>query len=175
MIARVVLVGFMGSGKTSVGARLAERLGWEHVDLDRVIEARAGRAVREIFAAEGEAAFRRLEAEATAEVAARTGVVLTPGGGWVTNPALRESLGPGTFTAWLRVLPEEAVKRAAATPGERPLLAGPDPLGAARRLLAEREAFYARADLAVETDGRTPDEVADEIERAVRDRGVSDG
>ncbi len=166
-VRRVVLVGFMASGKTVVGAILARRLGWAHVDLDRVIEARAGRGVAEIFAAEGEAAFRRLEAEATAEVAAREGVVLTPGGGWVTNPALLAALGPGTLSVWLQVTPEEAVLRASARPGERPLLAGPDPLAAARRLLEARAAHYARAAAAVDTGGRAPEQVADEIARLV--------
>lgn len=172
-VERVVLVGFMASGKTAVGAELARRLGWAHVDLDREIERRAGRSVAEIFAADGEAAFRRMEAEATAEVAKRSGVVLSPGGGWITNPALAESLGPGTLTVWLRVSAGEAVRRAGAAPGERPLLAGPDPLGAARRLLEARTPLYARAGLAVETEGATPAGVAEEIERFVRARSSS--
>ena len=97
-IRRVVLVGFMASGKTEVGRILAERLGWAHVDLDRLIEERAGRRVAEIFAADGEAAFRRLEAEATVEVAARERLVISPGGGWITNPMLLDALGPGTLS-----------------------------------------------------------------------------
>ena len=114
----------MCSGKTAVGAALAERLGWEHVDLDREIERAAGQAVRDIFAADGEAAFRAMEVEATRRVATRTRVVLSPGGGWITNPALLDLLGPGTLAVWLQVSPEEAVRRSAAAPGERPLLAG---------------------------------------------------
>src|SRR5687768_957538 len=110
----------MASGKSAVGAELARRLGWTHLDLDREIERVAGRTVREIFAADGEAAFRRMEAEATAAVARRTGIVLSPGGGWITNPDLLDALGPGTLCAWLQVSPEEAVRRAAAEPGERP-------------------------------------------------------
>ena len=162
----------MGSGKTSVGSILAARLGWEHVDLDREIEAREGRRIAEIFAAEGEAAFRRLEAAATREISTRTRVVLSPGGGWITRPELLEVLGDGTLSVWLQVSPEEAVRRAAAAPGERPLLAGPDPLAAARRLLAERERFYARADVAVDTGGRTPEQVAEFIETEIRARGA---
>lgn len=171
-VARVVLLGFMASGKTAVGAALAARLGWAHVDLDREIERREGRRVAEIFASDGEARFRRLEAEATAGIGGRAGIVLSPGGGWITRPELLESLGPGTLSVWLRVSAEEAVRRAGAAPGERPLLAGPDPLAAARRLLADREALYARAALHVETEGRAPDEVAAEIERAARGRGL---
>lgn len=169
-VARVVLVGMMCSGKSAVGAALARRLGWAHVDLDREIERAAGCSVREIFAAEGEAAFRRREAEATARIAGRAGIVLSPGGGWMTNPALLESLGPGTLCVWLQVSPEEAVRRAAAAPGERPLLAGPDPLAAVRRLLAEREPSYARAHLVLPTDGRSVDGAANDIHDSIRGR-----
>lgn len=167
-MARVVLVGFMCAGKSEVGRRLAARLGWAHVDLDRLVEVRAGRRVAEIFAIDGEAAFRALEARVTREVAGWRHVVVSPGGGWVKDPALRGRMGPGTVEVWLQVSAEEVVRRAAAHPGERPLLAGPDPLAAARRLLAEREPLYARAAHRVDTGGRTPDEVAAEVERRLR-------
>lgn len=162
----------MCSGKSAVGAALADLLGWAHVDLDREIERGAGRSVRDIFAADGEAAFRRMEAEATRRIADRAGVVLSPGGGWITNPDLLDALGPGTVCVWLQVSPEEAVRRSAAAPGERPLLAGPDPLGAVRRLLAERERFYARAHLALPTDGRSVEGAAREIFESIRDRAA---
>ena len=158
----------MASGKSAVGAELARRLGWDHVDLDRDIEAFTGRPIPRIFAEEGEGAFRAMEAQATHRMAGREGVVLSPGGGWITNPALLEALGPGTLSVWLRVSPDEAVRRAAEAPGERPLLAGPDPLGAVRRLLLAREGFYARADLHLDTDGRSVASVADDIERHIR-------
>lgn len=169
-VERIVLVGMMCSGKSAVGAALAQRLGWAHADLDREIERAAGRSVREIFAAEGEAGFRAMEAQATRRMAGRARVVLSPGGGWITNPALLDSLGPGTLCVWLRVSPEEAVRRSAMAPGERPLLAGPDPLGAVRRLLEEREGAYARAHLALATDGRSVDDAAREIHSSIRDR-----
>jgi shikimate kinase len=169
-IHRIVLVGMMCSGKSAVGAALARRLEWDHVDLDREIERDAGRAVRDIFATDGEAAFRRMEAAATDRIARRTRVVLSPGGGWITNPDLLDSLGTGTLCVWLQVSPEEALRRSAAAPGERPLLAGPDPLGALRRLVAERERFYARAHLALPTDGRSVDDAARDIHTYIRDR-----
>jgi shikimate kinase len=169
-VRRVVLVGMMCSGKSAVGAALARRLGWEQVDLDREIAREAGRAIRDIFASDGEAAFRRMEAEATARIAGRTDVVLTPGGGWITNPALLDALGPGTLCVWLQVSPQEAVRRSASAPGERPLLAGADPLAAVRRLRGEREHFYARAHLSIRTDGRTVDALADEIHNVIRAR-----
>lgn len=172
-VRRVVLLGMMAAGKSTVGAALARRLGWRHVDLDRVVERAAGRSVAAIFAAEGEAGFRALEARATAEVAGRAGIVLSPGGGWITTPGVLESLGPGTLSVWLRVEPEEALRRAAAAPGERPLLAGPDPLAAVRRLLTEREPLYARAELSVRTAGRTADELALLLLSEIRSRGTA--
>ncbi len=169
-IERVVLLGFMAAGKTAVGAELARRLGWRQVDLDAWIEAREGRRIRDIFAEDGEARFRALEAEATRDVAGMAGVVLSPGGGWITRPGNLEALGAATLSVWLQVSPEEAVRRAGGAPGERPLLAGPDPLAAARRLLEERTPLYARATLRVNTEGRPPEEVAAIIEAAVRAR-----
>lgn len=166
-VERVVLVGFMCAGKTVVGEILARRLGWAFVDLDRLIEEREGRPVREIFARDGEAAFRRAEAELSDAVAGWGRVVLAPGGGWVANAARRDPLPEGTLRVWLRVSPEEVVRRSASAPGARPLLAGPDPLAAARRLLAEREPRYALAELALDTEGRTPEELAAEVEHAV--------
>jgi shikimate kinase len=174
-VARVVLVGMMAAGKTAVGAALAARLGWTHVDLDREVERRAGRSVARIFAEEGEARFRVREAEAAAALAGRPRVVLSTGGGWGADAGALDALGPGTLAVWLRVPPEEAVRRAAAAPGERPLLAGADPLAAVRRLLEAREQRYARAAVRVETGGRTVEQVTTEIEAAVRARGLLPG
>ena len=169
-IERVVLLGFMAAGKTETGAALARLLGWTHVDLDHEIERRAVMRVADIFATHGEARFREMETEATRDVAARSGVVLSPGGGWITRARNLEILGAETLSVWLKVSPEEAVRRAGATPGERPLLAGPDPLAAARRLLEAREPLYAAAGLHVSTEGRTPAEVADIIADELRAR-----
>lgn len=164
-IDRVVLVGFMASGKSTVGALLAERIGWEHVDLDAVIERERGATVPEIFDREGEPAFRRYEADATRLIAARTHIVLTPGGGWVADPALPGLLPGGTFTVWLRVAPAEAVRRAEASGGaaNRPLLRGPGMDVRVRALLAEREPAYARADLTIDTDGRPAADLAADL------------
>ena len=170
-IERVVLLGFMAAGKTAVGAGLAARLGWDHLDLDREIERREGRTVAGIFAAEGEGRFREMEARATAELASRTRIVVSPGGGWITGTGNLEALGDRTLAVWLRVSAEEAVRRAGDAPGERPLLAGADPLGAARRLLEARAPLYARAGLHVDTEGRSPGEVAAIIETELRARG----
>lgn len=165
----------MAAGKSAVGQALAARLGWRHVDLDREVERAAGRSVAELFAAEGEAAFRAREAAATAALAGSERVVLSPGGGWITLPGALESLGPGTLSAWLVVEAEEAVRRALRSPGERPLLAGPDPLAAVRRLLAEREPLYARADVALPTGGRSVDEIARALLSEIRLRDAAAG
>jgi shikimate kinase len=174
-VLRIVLLGLMAAGKTSVGRELARRLGWRHVDLDGEVEAAAGASVARIFAEEGERAFRDREAAATRALAGSERLVLSPGGGWITTPGLLAALGPGTFSVWLRVDPEEVVRRAAATPGERPLLASGDPLAAARRLLAARTPLYARADLVVDTDGRTVPQIADSILDELRARGAGTG
>src|SRR5690606_38832104 len=95
---RVVLVGFMASGKTTVGRLLAERLGWRHLDLDAEIEREEGRSVAEIFRAEGEAYFRRREAVTGERLLAEPRTVLTPGGGWAADPARLDRLPEGTLT-----------------------------------------------------------------------------
>jgi shikimate kinase len=170
-VERVVLVGSMCAGKSAVGRIVAGRLGWAFVDLDRLIEEREGRTVREIFADDGEVAFRRAEAEASEAVAPWSRMVLAPGGGWAAHAGRDARADPATLWVWLRVSPEEVVRRGVAEPGTRPLLAGADPVGDARRLLAEREPHYARADVVVDTEGRTPHDVAAEVEHAVCSRG----
>jgi shikimate kinase len=174
-IARVVLVGMMGAGKTAVGAALAARLGWTHVDLDDEVVRLDGRSVARIFAEDGEPRFRALEAESAAALAGRARLVVSTGGGWGARDDALRGWGEGTLGVWLKVPPDEAVRRAAGAPGARPLLAGPDPRGTVRRLLAAREAGYARAALHVDTAGRTVDQVTRHIEAAVRTRGTVPG
>lgn len=171
VIRRVVLLGFMGSGKSTVGARLAGRLGWGHVDLDAEIERAEGRSVAEIFAVDGEAHFRRREAELTLELAGRDRVVWSPGGGWITRPELLRALGSGTLSAWLQVSPDEAWRRTRGAVETRPLLhAAADPLAAIQARLREREPLYRRADLHIPTDHRAPDEIVAELERRLAGR-----
>lgn len=171
-IRRIVLVGFMAAGKTTVGRALAERLNWRFIDFDAEIERRSGRTVPELFSEQGEEAFRGREADLTGEVAALDGVVLAPGGGWVTQPALVDRLGPGSLMVWLRISPEEAVRRSALEGDTRPLLSGDAPLAAARRLLDARETSYARADWAVDVEGMTVDEVVELLAERLLEAGV---
>ncbi len=164
MASRVVLVGFMCSGKSTVGRLLAERLGWDFVDFDQTIEQKENRRVAEIFRDDGETRFRALEAELTQEVEDRDAVVLAPGGGWVTQPGLVERLRPDSLFVWLRVQPETVYARQRLqTAVERPLLAVEQPLEAIRTILEGRLEHYSQADQVVDTDGRDPKEVAAQI------------
>jgi shikimate kinase len=170
--APIFLIGFMGSGKTTVGRLLAQRLGWSFADLDdRVVQA-AGMPIREIFAREGEPAFRRRETEALRAAAAERRTVLATGGGAACREEnLRLMLEAGRVVA-LEVSPAEAVRRAGAASG-RPLLDGAaDPIAAAATLLSARKAFYARAHARVDTDGRPPARIAEEIASALAGAGA---
>ncbi len=157
---RVLLVGFMGSGKTSVGRRLARRLGWRFVDFDDAIEAEAGASVADIFRDRGEAQFRALEAVVAQRLLTGRGVVLGSGGGWAAAaPGRLEGVPAGTETFWLRVSAEEALRRAARQPGQRPLLDRSDPLETARELILRRNARYREARWTVDTEGRSVEDV----------------
>ncbi len=162
-VRRVLLVGFMGSGKSTVGPLLAERLGWRFIDFDREVEASDGLPVAEIFRQRGEAHFRHVEARVAVRLLHEEAVVLGSGGGWAAGKGLLDGLPSGTVSVWLRVGAAEALARTAAQSGLRPLLAGANPEATARALLAERSPRYARAHLAVDTDGRTPEDVTAEI------------
>jgi shikimate kinase len=168
--APIFLVGFMASGKSTVGRILAARLGWEFRDLDRVIADEAARTIPEIFSAEGEDGFRRREADALRRVATlRRTVIATGGGAACQEDNLAAMLGAGSVVA-LAVTADEVMRRAGPR-STRPLLAGAaEPLAAASELLRAREPFYARAHARVETAGRTPEEVAAEVLRVIEAR-----
>lgn len=168
-VTRIILIGFMAAGKSTVGRILAEWLGWNFIDLDEEIERRTGLTIPEIFELHGAPGFRELERELTGEVATVEHVVLSPGGGWVTQPDLLDYFGPETLVIWLRISPEAAVARAMRTLTHRPLLAdAPDPVERARLLIQEREPLYALADLVIEVEGREAEEIAAEIVELAR-------
>jgi shikimate kinase len=137
----IVLTGFMGTGKTTVGREVAARLGRSFVDLDDLIEQQAGKPVTEIFARDGEEAFRALEAAACRKVSAPAGLVVATGGGAVLSAANREALAAGGTLICLKAGPEILLARLASA-DDRPLLRAPDRLERMRTLLAEREAAY---------------------------------
>jgi len=169
-IQRIVLVGFMGSGKSTVGPLLAEALGWRFVDQDSAVEALEGSSVAEIFGDAGEAHFREVEAEVAARLLEEEGIVLGSGGGWSAVPGRLGSLPAGTVSVWLRVSAAEAVRRGRGAPGVRPLLSGPDALETARKLLEERTPFYRQANLEVDTEAVKPEDVSARILRFLVDR-----
>lgn len=162
----IVLIGFMAAGKSTVGRMLARRIGWGFVDFDERVRERTGRDPGDIIRQDGEAAFRSLETQLTAELAGGQRLVLAPGGGWGADPGRAAALGPGAVRVWLRITAEEAVRRAGAEEVDRPLLGeGPDRVARARDLLAQRAAGYTTAEIVVDVDGKSPEVVTEEIFR----------
>ncbi|MDA8312626.1 MAG: shikimate kinase [Actinomycetota bacterium] len=175
---RVLLVGMMGAGKTTVGRLVARRLGWRYVDSDDEVEALTGHTVKDLFEAGGEEAFRPLESKALAAALAREDpAVVSVAGGAVLDPANRALLRGAGTVVWLRARPETLVARvradsaaAARTPGHRdhrPLL-GQDPAGTLTRLERERRPLYGEvADAVVDVDDLDPGSVADRVQALV--------
>jgi 3-dehydroquinate synthase len=157
----VVLIGFMGTGKSAVGRCIASRLGRPFVDTDAVIEARAGRTIARIFAEDGETAFRQLEAAAVAEAGAADGAVIATGGGVPLRAENMRALKRRGLIVSLTASPQAILARVGGG-AERPLL-GDSPASAVQRLLAERDAAYRDADLVIDTSEASAEEVADRI------------
>ncbi len=166
----VVLVGFMGSGKSTVGRLLARQLGFRFVDTDSVIERRAGKPIKAIFADpdEGEGRFRELEERAIAEAARRERQVISTGGGAVTHPGNIGRLRGAGFVVWLDASPATVMERVGES-RDRPLLQTPDPEATVRGLLDERRPLYqSAADLRVGTGELAPRDIAYGIAESVR-------
>lgn len=162
-VANVVLTGFMGTGKSTVGRLLAERLGYAFVDTDAVIVERHG-PIPEIFATRGEAAFRTLEREVAAELAAADGHVIATGGRMLLDPSNAAVLGASGRVLCLTAELDTILARVAAdgVAHDRPLLAGPDVEARIEALLAERAEGYGAFEQ-VATDRRSPAEIVDAI------------
>ncbi len=176
---RVVLTGFMGSGKSTIGPLLAEKLDWNFVDLDREIEHRTGRTVAQIFADRGEGAFRAEETDALQAALHMEKVVIAPGGGAPETPANRALLA-GTqktvvvyLAATFATLQERCAQQAAtermaqqaAAPAVRPLFT--DAVAAEARFAARAPLYATLAHLTIETDGRTPEEITAAVFSAI--------
>ncbi|MEX1253532.1 MAG: 3-dehydroquinate synthase [Dehalococcoidia bacterium] len=167
---RLFLTGFSGAGKSSVAALVAEKLGWRALDTDTLIEEQAGASVAEIFARDGEERFRELEHEALRRAAGQENVVVATGGGAVVAEENRRAM-TGGLVVCLEARATTILERLQAEGSlvsERPLLAGDDPLARITELKAHRQRYYALADHVIETDGRTPAQVADAVVEAAR-------
>jgi shikimate kinase len=169
-VAQVILTGFMATGKTEVGRRLARALGRPFVDTDKLVEAAAGRTVADIFAREGEKHFRVLERDAVVQACAVREAVIATGGGTLLDPENRRHLAAAGPIVCLSASPEEILRRVG-DPAGRPLLAnghgGSDRLARVRTLLAERAPAYALASHAIETSGLSIDEVVTRVRELV--------
>ena len=162
-VGHIVLVGLSGTGKSTVAANLAERLGRPSLDTDRMVERRRGATVAEVFAREGEAAFREVESEVLAEVLAGPASVIATGGGAILAAGNRRLLRERATVVWLRADPDELERRVVASPESRPLLRD-DPAAALRRLAVERDPLYREvADLVVDTTAISRSEVVDVV------------
>lgn len=164
---RIVLTGFMGSGKTTVGPLVARQLGWKFVDVDNVIEAEAGIPIAEIFARHGEAHFREQERATIARLVETDGLVLALGGGAIEAEATRVLLlnTPGTVLVHLEVTLATTLARCDGTEQTRPILA--DQANLASRY-QRRLPLYRMAHVNISVDRRTPRQVVDEILRATK-------
>lgn len=164
----VVLIGFMGCGKTTLGARLAQMLGLSFVDMDDLIVKKAGCSIPEIFARDGEAGFRRIETAVLDELLTRQQLIVSTGGGVVTVPDNIPKLRALGYVIWLD-LPERAIWQRVSRNRSRPLLRTPNPRQTVHDLLETRRPLYeAACDLVADTGDLTPDEAAYGIAETVR-------
>jgi shikimate kinase len=166
--ARIALIGFMGSGKSTVGTLLARRLAWEFVDVDALVEAESGATIADLFASRGEEHFRTLEAACLRGLARRTELVIATGGGAPLREANRWFFAASGTTVFHLHVPLERALARAGDGRTRPLLArGPDDV---RRLYEERLPRYRELGIEIVTDGRSPEDVAEEMAARVAPR-----
>ena len=161
-IHNLALVGFMGTGKSSVGRIVARQLNFAFVDTDQLIEARTHKSISTIFAKQGEAAFRESEGKIVTELESQRHLVIAAGGGLVVDARNLASLRHHALIVCLWASPETIWQRVCNQP-HRPLLQDHDPLGKIQRLLAERKSAYLQADILVNTEQRSAREVAQHV------------
>ena len=169
MAPKAVLVGLPGSGKSTIGRRLAKAMGLTLLDTDAAIEQRTGRSIADIFAAEGEASFRRIEEEVIRDALANHDGILSLGGGAVTTPGVRDALA-GHTVVYLEISAEEGVRRTGGST-VRPLLAGPDRAEKYQAIMTARVPLYRRvATIRVNTNRRNPGAVVRHIAARLEDQ-----
>ncbi|MGB9715595.1 MAG: shikimate kinase [Thermodesulfovibrionales bacterium] len=171
----IVLTGFMGTGKTVVGKRLSKILKMELVDVDSEIEKSEKMTINEIFRRFGETKFRDIETEMIKKLSKRNNVIISTGGGAVLKEENMIALKEKGIIVCLLATPETIFKRTSHT-SNRPLLQVEDPLRRIKELLDYRKPFYEKADIMIDTEGKSPSQIADEIiEKIKEDNGKSKG
>ncbi len=167
MFKNIILTGFMGVGKTSIGTRLSSDLGYTFVDTDELIEADQMMTITEIFAQKGEPCFRDVEARIIRTVLENDNQVVSTGGGAVIRDENREMFKKAGLVVCLAARPEVIYERIKHET-HRPLLKVPDPMARIRELLESRAKFYSQADLIIDTSEKSVDEAVREIKERVR-------
>jgi len=167
MFKNIILTGFMGVGKTSVGTQLAKDLGYVFVDTDKLIEADQHMTITTIFAKYGEPYFREIEARIVREVTARESQVVSTGGGAVIWDMNREAFKQAGLVVCLSARPEVIFDRIKHET-HRPLLQTPDPLAKIKEMLDSRAKFYAQADITIDTSEKSVDQIISEIKERIR-------
>lgn len=171
--ARIALIGLRGAGKTTLGRLLAHRLEVPFIELPKLIEADAGVSLTEIFNLYGHGSYRRYERRALERVLeSEATAVLETGGSLVSEPATYERLLDSCFTVWVQASAEEHMNRVIAQGDHRPMAGNGEAMDDLRRILAQREALYARADAVIDTSGRTVEAALDELQDLVRNRNL---
>ena len=159
-----ILIGFMGSGKTEVGKRLAKRLGYTFMDTDLLIEEKTGKSISDIFSKDGELFFRDIETLILTELSGINEHVISTGGGIVTKKENILLLKKTGFIIWLKASPETILKRVGSET-HRPLLKVDNPLEKIKKLMSQREQSYSEADVTIDTDGLAVDDIVNNIIR----------
>lgn len=167
---KIVLIGFMGSGKSKIGRLLAAKLGWTHHDTDEMISKQVGSSVADIIRTQGEAAFRQVEKNAVALVALSDRCVISTGGGVPLDASNMNELAKGATVVWLKISPEIALKRAGNLKS-RPLIDPTNPVESIRKRMEERNPIYQRAaQHVIESDLMEPEQVAEKIMNLLPER-----
>ncbi|MEJ6647449.1 MAG: shikimate kinase [Akkermansiaceae bacterium] len=168
MQGNIVLIGFMGTGKSTIGRELSKMLSYPLIDTDHAIAKKAGKSIPKIFAEDGEEAFRKMETDLLEELLEKEGNIIATGGGIVGSERNRNILRQLGYVVWLAASPEEILDRTSRN-NNRPLLNNEDPSGTILRLLAERNPLYSEAShLNIETDQLCFDEICNGIIESAR-------
>lgn len=163
----IVILGFMGTGKTAVAKKIANDLRMQFVETDSIIEEREGISINEIFSAKGEPYFRKVEADVVKELSNKKGLVISAGGGVVLNPDNIKELQKNCILICLNATPEEIYKRVQ-DEKHRPLLKVNDPLKKIKDLLNYRKPYYNKIKLQIDTTGKSIEDVVGEVKKCIR-------